>query len=511
MLTVILCSILFFGLTFSAVSAADKVQTIWQLAYWSNYDTACTILLDEDRTPTNEEIQRACGDALYQTWLTTPLCENTYGSDPSKAACTGVFLRRVGQQTVVDSYEAALAELQQKNLSQIRFDVTNINCDPGELCVDKPQILLIAHGPENDSMIRTVHIRIGTFEGACDGNACQMKLPASDEAGAWLEYWAMDSDGNQSNHFWIKFRAVPLQNGGQTVYRYDVLGDAFPDEGAYGSDVWYIFPAVGTEMDPLLEKVPTAEYLVTKHKLRLLAAKLINFGKADTSMCQNYGLNLDGTPNGCGEEQTALAVYEYQNRYDLLIYDAAKRQKVPARLVKGLIAQESQFWPGSSDNPYEYGLGCITESGTDMLLRWNSAYYLKICTNAYPLNRDSCYSGFSGLDEKKQIALRGVVISKVGTDEEIEMLAAAIRGSVYQVNQIVANATGETASAVSTYEDMWKFTIANYYSGSGCLYNAMTQVNSYGMKLTWENVRRYMTGKCALADQYVDRVYELGY
>ena len=511
MLTVILCSILFFGLTFSAVSAADKVQTIWQLAYWSNYDTACTILLDEDRTPTNEEIQRACGDALYQTWLTTPLCENTYGSDPSKAACTGVFLRRVGQQTVVDSYEAALAELQQKNLSQIRFDVTNINCDPGELCVDKPQILLIAHGPENDSMIRTVHIRIGTFEGACDGNACQMKLPASDEAGAWLEYWAMDSDGNQSNHFWIKFRAVPLQNGGQTVYRYDVLGDAFPDEGAYGSDVWYIFPAVGTEMDPLLEKVPTAEYLVTKHKLRLLAAKLINFGKADTSMCQNYGLNLDGTPNGCGEEQTALAVYEYQNRYDLLIYDAAKQQKVPARLVKGLIAQESQFWPGSSDNPYEYGLGCITESGADMLLRWNSAYYLKICTNAYPLNRDSCYSGFSGLDEKKQIALRGVVISKVGTDEEIEMLAAAIRGSVYQVNQIVANATGETASAVSTYEDMWKFTIANYYSGSGCLYNAMTQVNSYGMKLTWENVRRYMTGKCALADQYVDRVYELGY
>ncbi len=510
MLTAIICGILFFGLTFGTVSAADKVQTIWQLAYWSNYDTACTIYVDDDHTPTDAEIQTACGDALYQAWQTTPLCNNTYGSDPSQPACTGVFLRRVGQQTVVDSYEAALTDLQQQNLSQIRFDVTNVNCDPGELCADKPQVLLIAHGPENDSIIRTVHIRIGTYEGACDGNACQMKLPASDESGAWLEYWAMDSDGNQSNHFWLKFRAVPVENGGQTVYQYDVIGDAFPDEGAYGSDVWYIFPSVGTELDPVLEEVPNADYLVTKYKYRLLMAKLINNGKVDTSMCQNYGLNLDGTPNGCGEEQTAALVFEYQNRYDQLIYEAGKKQKVPARIVKGLIAQESQFW-ATSDTPYEYGLGCITESGADMLLRWNSSYFLQVCTSSYPLNRESCYSGFSALDEDKQTALRGVVISKVGTGEEIEMLAAAIRGSVYQVSQIVNNATGETPSAVSTYEDMWKFTVANYYSGSGCLYNAMSQVHSYGMQLTWENVRRYMTGKCAIADQYVDRVYELGY
>ncbi len=510
MLTAIICGILFFGLTFGTVSAADKVQTIWQLAYWSNYDTACTIYVDDDHTPTDQEIQTACGDALYQAWQTTPLCNNTYGSDPSQPACTGVFLRRVGQQTVVDSYEAALTDLRQQNLSQIRFDVTNVNCDPGELCADKPQVLLIAHGPENDSIIRTVHIRIGTYEGACDGNACQMKLPASDESGAWLEYWAMDSDGNQSNHFWLKFRAVPVENGGQTVYQYDVIGDAFPDEGAYGSDVWYIFPSVGTELDPVLEEVPNADYLVTKYKYRLLMAKLINNGKVDTSMCQNYGLNLDGTPNGCGEEQTAALVFEYQNRYDELIYEAGKKQKVPARIVKGLIAQESQFW-ATSDTPYEYGLGCITESGADMLLRWNSSYFLQVCSNAYPLNRESCYSGFSALDEDKQTALRGVVISKVGTGEEIEMLAAAIRGSVYQVSQIVNNATGETPSAVSTYEDMWKFTVANYYSGSGCLYNAMSQVHSYGMQLTWENVRRYMTGKCAIADQYVDRVYELGY
>ena len=119
--------------------------------------------------------------------------------------------------------------------------------------------------------------------------------------------------------------------------------------------------------------------------------------------------------------------------------------------------------------------------------------------------------GFSNLDESEQIVLRGVVISKVGSDEEIEVLAAAIRGSVYQVNQIVTNVMGDSPAAVSTYEDMWKFTVANYYSGSGCLYNAMNQVAAYCQPITWENVRRFLTGKCQLANLYVDRIYELGY
>ena len=198
-----------------------------------------------------------------------------------------------------------------------------------------------------------------------------------------------------------------------------------------------------------------------------------------------------------------------QNQYDGLIFDASKKQRVPPRIVKGLIAQESQFWP-DSDVAFEHGLGMITESGADMLLRWNNSYFLNLCMETFPYDQGQCMGGFSNLSEDKQIVLRGVVISKVGTDEEIEMLAAAIRACVYQVNQVVANATGNTPSAVSTYEDMWKLTVANYYSGSGCLLNALNQVTAYKMPATWENVRRYLTGKCELANLYVDRVYELG-
>lgn len=492
------------------VSAQQDMQTIWQLAYWESYDTACTIVLDVDRTPNNDEIHRSCGDVLYQSWLTTPVCNRHYGQDPSAVSCTGLFLRRVGQKPKEDPINTNLIDYQAQNLRQIRFDVSNVNCQPGQLCDQKPEILLIAHGPDNnDGIISSVHIRIGTYEAACDGNACQMRMPATDASGVWFEYWAMDSGANQSDHFWLKFRAVPAQNS-SSAYYYDVIGDAFPDNAYYGSDVWYTFPSLTQVPALVLEKVPTVDYLVTKHKLQLLGAKLIRSGKVDASFCENYGLNLDGTPNGCGEQVTAKMVFDMQNQYDELIYDYSAKQKVPPRIVKGLIAQESQFWP-YSETPYEYGLGMLTESGADMLLRWNSPYFLKVCMNTYPHDQKKCMGGFSNLDESEQIVLRGVVISKVGSDEEIEVLAAAIRGSVYQVNQIVTNVMGDSPAAVSTYEDMWKFTVANYYSGSGCLYNAINQVAAYSQPITWENVRRFLTGKCELANLYVDRVYELGY
>ena len=492
------------------VNAQNNMQTIWQLAYWESYNTACTIILDEDRTPTNDEIHHSCGDVLYQTWLTTPVCDRHYGQDASAVSCTGLFLRRVGQKEKDEIINANLVDYQAQNLRQISFVVSNVNCEYGRLCDQKPELLLIAHGPDNnDSIIASVHIRIDTYEAACNGNACQMRLPATDSSGVWFEYWAMDSAGNQSDHFWLKIRVVPAQNSA-TDYYYDVIGDAFPDAAAYGSDVWYIFPSLSQDLPLVLEKVPIMDYLVTKHKFQLLGAKLILNGKVDTSICENYGLNLDGTPNGCGEQMTAKMVFDMQNQYDELIFNASKKQKVPPRIVKGLIAQESQFWP-ISETPNEYGLGMLTESGADMLLRWNTPYFLNLCMQTFPLDRDKCMSGFSSLEEKDQIILRGVVISKVGTDDEIEVLAAAIRGCVYQVNQIVTNASGDTPSQITTYEDMWKFAVANYYSGSGCMYSAMNQTLAYSLPLTWENTRRFLTGKCELANRYVDKVYELGY
>lgn len=502
-----LCLHLMAGQAAQAADVQTQMQTVWQLAYWESYDTACTVILDEDRQPTNDEILKTCGDSLYQTWVTTPACNRNAGLDGKAQDCYGLFLRRVGQIEKKDPLSSALANYQEQNLRRIRFDVGNVNCEPGGVCDQKPELVLIGRGPDgNDSLIASVHIRISAYEAACAGSACQLRLPLTDSQGTWLEYWAMDSNGYQGDHYWLKFRVV--QGMGESYY-YDVIGDAFPDASAYASEVWYTFPAVGQEIPAILEKVLTADYLMTKYPYSLLSSKLIHYGKVDTSACPGYGLGLDGMPNGCGELATSKLSFVYQNQYDQAIFDAAQKQKVPPRVIKGLIAQESQFWP-TSDVPFEYGLGMLTESGADMLLRWNTNYFLNVCARTFPFDIDKCFGGFSNLTEEDQIILRGVVISKVGTDEEAEVLAAAIRGSVYQVNQVVTNATGQSPAAVTTYEDMWKFTIANYCTGSGCLLNAMNLCSAYKLPLTWENVKRFMTGECQKSAMYVDRVYELG-
>ena len=183
-------------LTPCPVQAQSDMQTIWQMAYWESYETACTIILDEDRQPTNEEIHQACGDILYQAWMTTPICNRNTGLDGTAAACSGLFLRRVGQKQKEAPVRADQIDYHAQNLRQIRFDVSNVNCKPGGLCDQKPEMLLIAHGPDdNDSIIQSIHIRISAYEAYCSGNACQMRLPATDSMGTWLEYWAMDSNG----------------------------------------------------------------------------------------------------------------------------------------------------------------------------------------------------------------------------------------------------------------------------------------------------------------------------
>lgn len=337
-----------------------------------------------------------------------------------------------------------------------------------------------------------------------------MSLPATGERGQWVEYWAITDEDKTTEHYWLKFRQIELNTENGVQYDYQIIGNAFPFEGPYGSEIWYTFPRYNEPLPGVLERIPSPEYLVTKHKLSILSARLIRAGRADGSVCPNYGLNVDGSANGCGEEQTASLVYEYQNKYDEAIFSAAGRYHVPPRVVKGLIAQESQFWP-ISETPYEYGLGMMTESGADMLLRWNPSYFLSVCYKTYPATRDKCAKGFSALSEEEQIVLRGAVISKIGTNEEMEVLSAAIYGAMSQTNQLISNVTNASVSDVTTYEDMWKFSIADYYSGSGCLYNAMAQVYAREGFITWDSVKQYMVGKCAKAGQYVDRVYDLGY
>jgi len=90
---------------------------------------------------------------------------------------------------------------------------------------------------------------------------------------------------------------------------------------------------------------------------------------------RRMGLNADGSPNGCGVALSEPAVIEWQNQFNEAIIDAARALRLPPRLLKVVIAVESQFWPGSDWEKGEVGLGQMTEAGADMLLTWRPGVY----------------------------------------------------------------------------------------------------------------------------------------
>jgi hypothetical protein len=75
-----------------------------------------------------------------------------------------------------------------------------------------------------------------------------------------------------------------------------------------------------------------------------------------------------------------------------------------------------------------------------------------------------------------------------------------------QVAQIVYNATGQIAGEVSSYDDLWKFTIADYHVGSGCLSYAMYTAWAARSTMDWEHVSSHLTQPCETVIPYVTQV-----
>ena len=66
--------------------------------------------------------------------------------------------------------------------------------------------------------------------------------------------------------------------------------------------------------------------------------------------------------------------------------------------------------------------------------------------------------------------------------------------------------TGKQAGQVVSYEDLWKFTLLNYTSGSGCLGNAIQRTINNGNVLNWENIAYNLQPACRTGIDYVDEV-----
>ena len=67
------------------------------------------------------------------------------------------------------------------------------------------------------------------------------------------------------------------------------------------------------------------------------------------------------------------------------------------------------------------------------------------------------------------------------------------------------NTRGMKPGLVSSYEDLWRFTLVNYHLGAGCL-NAGIKSVALDQTLTWESMQSGLDTTCLGAIDYVEGI-----
>lgn len=272
----------------------------------------------------------------------------------------------------------------------------------------------------------------------------------------------------------------------------------------------------GTIPDWLRVDIQLAD-LATQNRYDLLAGHLLQSGFVDGSACPSWGMHPDGSPNGCGIETAYPELLHWQNQYDQAILTSAAASNVPPYLLKGMIAAESQFWPAGDWTRGEIGLGQMTVAGADLLLSDRPHTYRRICKQVF--GEEECRKAYSALSEDNRAMLRGCVLAELdvtcptcagGIEAKkgtlaVELLAETLAASCSQSARVIHLATGKTPAALMSYADFWRFTLANYHSGSGCMYQALRRS---GNPTSWQAVAFDLPQGCLSGLTYVRRIEE---
>jgi hypothetical protein len=281
--------------------------------------------------------------------------------------------------------------------------------------------------------------------------------------------------------------------------------------------IWEAFPPIGTPPN-WLATPDRFELLATEEPYYYLAGRLISQGLVDASECASSGLLPNGYADVCGLEKARPIVEEWQNQFDNRIIEVSKETGVPAQLMKNLFAQESQFWPGMYRVPFEFGLGQITERGTDTILIWNPTFFQQFCPMI--LSEETCAGGYLDLSQQNQSIIRGALALQARADCKdcpegidltdvnftVSLFANTLLANCAQISRSVYTATGMMAGRVATYEDLWRFTIANYHAGAGCVSFAIHQAWGFTEQLTWQEASTRFTEPCNGVVPYVEQI-----
>ena len=281
-------------------------------------------------------------------------------------------------------------------------------------------------------------------------------------------------------------------------------------EAAYGQT-----PA--TPQPNWLSLDPAVTDLATQNRYDLLSAHLLKTGLVDGASCPAGGVNPDGSPNGCGLALAQELANAWQNRYDVAILATANEKNLPPSVMKSVIAVESQFWPAPDWIKGEIGLGQMTAGGADLALTYRSALYQQICRQA--LGEEACQKSYIELPPSSKYMLQGLVLRSIDAtcpncqggidpargEQAVTVLADTLAASCTQGARVFKMGTGKTPAELLSYEDFWRFVLANYHSGAGCLYQALRLT---GYPTSWSAISTNLTGYCTSGRDYIRRIEE---
>ena len=492
-------------------------QYEWWLLDWQENEVKCSLTTDHEGLPTSADIGKACGADIQAEWLNTKSCNKITKGIGKISSCRGLYLLLISSQP---KEKKVLIDLPP---ATAWVSLTGCTPTPPEnLCTQLPSLLITGEEPLPNEHITSVE---GSFNGApfaCDGGVCTLPLSTTPESGVTVEFWANSSYGDSSQHYTAQVRVIETGVSpvpGAAGWHVDVLSSQWRGAPlASCSRTWEALPPVGGTVD-WLSTPKQNTLLASDEAYYYLAGRLIAQGVADASGCPAGGLLPNGYADACGLEAAAPLVMAWQNQFDARIIEVSKETGVPAQLMKNLFAQESQFWPGMFKVPFEFGLGQITDKGADAILIWNPSFYEQFCPLV--LAQKACDQGYLNLPTDAQAMLRGALAGQAKSDcptctsgvdlstanFSISLFANTLMANCEQVAQTVYNATKQTAGSVSSYEDLWRFTLANYHAGPGCLSYAIHAAwAKNGKKLVWDEVAAEFTEACLGVVPYVEKI-----
>jgi len=390
---------------------------------------------------------------------------------------------------------------------EISIEVELLNCKAWEDCNANPQVKFAVKGENHRTEAGPLFIQIGSDKTTCKNQLCILDMPVTNEKGMEVKYWAESTTGEILLSRSFKMRNRIMGSDGTTHY-FEVIGDGFLYPIDVCANIWEIFPEETELKSAWLQRADEADDLYTDVDYAMLAGQLIWYGYVDASACQDGGLLTNRAASECGIEKARAQVIEWQNQHNTEIIESSNETDIPSRLLKGLVGQESQFWP-DWQIANEYGYGMITELGTDLLLTWNVDYYLDLCDTYYPSYQ--CMGGYSSLSDKQQQFLRGICLSSAGSETEFLLLANTLKAGCSQTMQLIKNITGEKPEDVFSYQDLWRINFGVYNTGAGCMGTAITKAwDAHERAMTWEEFVEYIPTECESAGSYFDKVVNYG-